>query len=172
MIKRKILAHKFIGTFTYLLAPILIMSILLVSKMAYTRTLSMHHDYTNAISGLALSLPLAFAFVVLYLLAVKNRKRTHAHIRYMIGTAFLMIGPGLGRALLLHLSLSFAAGVLITNLIVIGLAASFLFYDCYFKKDALPNVIVVGTLVCSSLLWEFRDSILWQSIGSFVVELW
>lgn len=39
-------------------------------------------------------------FVVFYSLAIVYRRNTYNHMRFMIGTAIMMIGPGLGRALL------------------------------------------------------------------------
>src|SRR6188768_1806159 len=64
--------HKIIGKFSYLLAPVLAVSIFMVSRMGYVRALESKVPAVDAIAGLALSVPLLFGFVIFYSLAVAN----------------------------------------------------------------------------------------------------
>ena len=96
----KIPVHRIIGKLSFVIAPLVIVSIFLIARMGYLRDSTVPHDL--GIGELALSLSNLFAFAFLYAMAIANRRYTYAHMRYMIGTALLMIGPGLGRALIIY----------------------------------------------------------------------
>jgi hypothetical protein len=96
---------------------------------------------SDAIAGIALNIPSIFVFIILYGLAVLNTKRTYYHMRYMIGTALLMIGPGLGRALIIYFEIPPPVAITIT----LGTARSLLLHPClvlwslYGKLVTLPH---------------------------------
>jgi hypothetical protein len=94
----KLAIHRMIGKLSYAIAPLLIVSIFLVSRMVYHRPEPVTHQ--EKIAMIALSIPFLAGFIVFYSLAIINRRETPRHMRYMIGTSFLMIAPGLGRALI------------------------------------------------------------------------
>jgi uncharacterized membrane protein YozB (DUF420 family) len=75
---------------------LLLYSIFAVSKISYYKALPTAPQ--GAMAVIALNIPALFAFAILYGLAIWEKKKSHLHMRYMLGTSLLMIGPGLARA--------------------------------------------------------------------------
>jgi hypothetical protein len=84
-------AHRLIGRFTFIIAPLVAVSIFLASKMVYQRP-EPQLPHNIKVGMIALSIPAMAAFATLYSLAIINRRNTYNHMRYMIGTSLLMIG--------------------------------------------------------------------------------
>ena len=98
--------HRQIGKISYLLLPMVLFSIFLVTKVSFDKNLA-RMPRPVAIGNLALDIPDIFAFGLFYVLAMVNKKNSAAHMRYMIGTSLLMIGPGIGRAMIIYGGLPF-----------------------------------------------------------------
>ncbi|MDP4360698.1 hypothetical protein QR510_29155, partial [Escherichia coli] len=71
-------------------------SLYLVNRDQYLN-ISAYGGQTAAIAALALTLPEAVFFAILYPLAIFYRHRPRLHMRFMCSTAFLFINPALGR---------------------------------------------------------------------------
>jgi hypothetical protein len=83
----------------------------------------------------------------------------------MIGTSFLMIGPGLGRALIIYFNWSLQDAVNYSNYFVMAIATGLLINDIIKKRSYSPFAIILFLFVLLHLAWNFRNSWLWQSIG-------
>ena len=121
--------------------------------------------HEERIAMIALSIPYLFAFAILYSLAIINRKDTYKHMRYMIGTSFLMIAPGLGRGLIIYFNNSLQDGVNYSNYFVFAIAGGLLINDIIKKRSYTPFAVVLFLFILLHLAWNFRYSGLWQSIG-------
>ncbi|MBL7856604.1 MAG: hypothetical protein JNM57_02870 [Cyclobacteriaceae bacterium] len=163
--RKKNQLHKTIGKISYVIAPLLMVSIFLVSRLTYHKNLEALPTLQDAVAGIALSIPSLFIFGALYGLAVTNTRRTYYHMRYMIGTALLMIGPGLGRGLIIYFGIPFPVAVSITLGAIALIGIAFFIADSIKKKDYKPNLNVVILLVIQSLVWEIRYTAVWQSTG-------
>ena len=126
----------------------------------------------DAVAGVSLSIPGLIIFTVLYLLAIKNTHRTYNHMRYMIGTALLMIGPGLGRVLILYFEVPPPIGISITLAVVAVLAMTLLVVDLVKKRDYKPFLIVACLMLLQSVLWEIRYTAMWQGVGEVIAKLY
>lgn len=93
-------AHRTLGKLGYVLAPLVCYSIFMVTKMVYYREIA-HRPEESVLGQLSLDIPTIFIFGLFFILAMVNRKDSYVHMRYMIGTSLLMIGPGVGRALII-----------------------------------------------------------------------
>jgi hypothetical protein len=164
--RNKFTLHRAIGKATFVVAPILMTSIFLVSRMTYHNNLKVLPTPQDAIAIISLSLPGIFIFGILYGLAIANKRRTYYHMRYMIGTALLMIGPGLGRILGVNFQVPMNMGVSITLAVISLIASVFLIVDLAKKRDYIPNLIVSGLMIIYLVAWEIRYTALWQSIGN------
>lgn len=109
-------------------------------------------------------------FVVFYSLTIANRRNTYNHLRYMIGTAIMMIGPGLGRALIIYYHMTFNEGIAYTFYVEMALAAVFLSSDIVRGKSYKANAIILLLILVHFLLWEFRLYQPWQGIGEFIAK--
>jgi hypothetical protein len=157
--------HRAIGKASFVIAPVLMVSIFLVSRITYHLNLEAFPTAQDAIAIISLSIPGLVIFGVFYGLAVANKRRTYYHMRYMIGTALLMIGPGLGRILGVNFHVPPTIGISLTLGVVTAAALAFLIADLVKKRDYIPNLIVTGFMVLYWLAWEVRYTALWQNVG-------
>lgn len=170
--RRQMKIHRAIGKFSFVLAPLLVISILLVSKMTYLRNLEAMPSKDDAIAMIALSVTPMLAFILLYCLAIASKRDTYSHMRYMIGTALIMIGPGLGRACGIYFRMPGPIAVTFTFAVMAFFAIIFLAIDVYKRRDYFPYLIVLFAMLFQSAAWELRSTDLWQSIGNVFAWLY
>ena len=170
--RRKHRIHKLIGRLSFVLAPLLIISIFLVSRMTYYRGLSQDAPMSDAIAEIALNIGSLLVFIILYALAVLNTKRTFYHMRYMIGTALLMIGPGLGRALIIYFEMPPPLAISITLAVVALMGVALFVSDLVKKRDYRPFLIVACVLIFEAVIWEARYTTAWQAVGGLIAKLY
>lgn len=163
--RKKNKLHKTIGKLSYALAPLLMVSIFLVSRMTFRRNLEVLPTRQDAVAMIALSIPGLLIFCILYGLAIANKQRTFYHMRYMIGTALLMIGPGLGRILGVNFALPPGPSASITLAAITLIAVVFLVADVVKKRDYIPNLFVAGLMLFYWVAWEVRYTAIWQGPG-------
>jgi hypothetical protein len=171
MSRKKFRIHKAIGKASFVVAPILMVSIFLVSRMTYYNNLKALPAVEDAVAMISLSMPGLVIFGIFFGLAVANKRRTYYHMRYMIGTALLMIGPGLGRILGVNFGVRPDLGVTITLAVVALSAAAFLLVDLVKKRDYMPNLVVTGLMIFYWVAWEARYTVAWQSLGEFFAKV-
>ncbi len=169
--QKKFHIHKAVGKISYLLAPLLMVSIFLVSKMTFHRTLSAPSPLTDAVAGISLSIPGLLIFAALYSLAIANKKRTYNHMRYMIGTALLMIGPGLGRGLGVYFGMPGPISVTVTLAFMAFMGLLFLVADLVKRTSYVPNLVVTSLLFFQLVIWELRYHTVWQAVGEPFAKL-
>lgn len=163
--------HKAIGKTSFILAPILMFSIFLVSKATFHANVKALPTLADAVAIVSLSIPGIIIFGVLYGLAVSHKQKTFYHMRYMLGTGLLMIGPGLGRGLIVYFGIPAPAGISITLAVVALISVIFLVMDIINKRNYIPNLIVAGLMILQSVIWEIRYSALWQEPGSLFAHV-
>jgi len=164
--------HRIIGKLSYVIAPLLMLSIFLVSRMVFLRQDDPPVPHEEKIANIALSIPDMLAFGFMYSLAIFNRRITYNHLRYMIGTSLLMIPPGLGRALIIFYGQTLDQAVDITRYIAIGIAAVLMINDIIRKKSFTPFAVVLTVIVVMQIIWESRLTPVWQSIGEAFSKLY
>lgn len=163
----KISIHRLIGKFSFIIAPIVLISMFLITKFGYYKPVP-PLPHIEKIGNLALTAPNWIIFPLFYCLAIMNRRNTYNHMRYMIGTALIMIGPGLGRALIVYYQTPFPVAVTYTQYIEIAIAAALLLNDILKRKSYKATAIILTVFLIHLLLWSFRLYQPWQGIGEFV----
>lgn len=158
-------AHRVIGKLSYITAPLMIVSMFLVLRLTY-------HNYVSTSSVeqvMSYQAPIIMqliSFIILYTLAIFYRKQTYYHMRFMIGTALLMIIPIVGRIFFEY----FAAEVWYDLYLSVGLSGIFWINDIRKGQDRKPYAIVTGVLLCILLVYHARYSDAWQVVGRFIVN--
>ncbi len=86
-------------------------------------------------------------------------------MRYMIGTAVLLISPGLGRAFIIffNMPISFALGI--PDYIAMFIVLIFEIYDFRNKKNYYPYVVILVVIIVRHLVWIFSYTNFWWTIG-------
>lgn len=160
--------HRQLGKVSYILVPLLLYSIFLVSKVSYLRNLATIPRNAD-IAGLTVDLPDILVFGFYYVMAIINIKKTASHLRYMIGTSLLMIGPGIGRAMIIFGGLPFPVALTYALYITEIVAIIFLVFD-YFKGNSIkPFVVIMVGLIFLHICWAYQMSWWWQGFGEWFV---
>lgn len=160
--------HRRLGKLGYVLAPLVCYSIFLVTKMVYYREIA-HRPETSVLAQLSLDIPTIFIFGLMFALAMINRKDSSVHMRYMIGTALTMIGPGLGRALIIFAGVPFPVSVSIVYYVSETLVILFLINDFRKGNNIKPFLTITIILIINHLCWAFQNTGWWQAIAKWFV---
>jgi len=88
--KRKYPVHKLIGKISYVTAPLMLISMFLVTRLNYLTTVG-KIDFKDVAHIQALNFIEPLSFFIFYVLAVINKNDVYKHKRYMISTSFPMI---------------------------------------------------------------------------------
>lgn len=145
IINRKNKLHRKLGMLSYIIFPLLILSF--VPQMVRI----IHSDTPQV-----LFFPLADSVLLLlfYSLAMYNRRNASKHMRYIIGTATVFLGPTLGRIgpNLLDWSENVTQNIQygVVYLILIGL----IFYDKRNKKKSRPYLLILTTWILHQIIFN------------------
>ena len=162
--------HRQIGKISYLQIPLLLYSIFLVSKVSFLKNIALM-PRPAVIGNLSLDLPAIVAFGFFYIMAMVNKQNTAAHMRYMIATSLLMIGPGLGRALIIFGGIPFPIAVTTTMYVSEIVAIIFLAFDYFNGRSIKPFIVIIGVLIVCHLFWAFQMTPTWQVFGEWFVAI-
>jgi hypothetical protein len=162
--------HQKLGKISYVLAPLVVLSILLVSKAQFLRNFNLQTRKDN-IAILTLDLPLAFTFTSFYILAMLNKNRTTYHMRYMISTALLIMIAGIVRVFLNYFGVEFQQAILFAWLLIVGLTLFFIIHDLAKRSSYKPYLIALVFFFCNYAIWLCRYTPGWQALGGKWADL-
>jgi hypothetical protein len=132
--KGKFKIHKTIGKISYFIFPLLILSFIPLILNIF------HAGYPVKaflpISGGTL-------LILFYSLAVYNRKNTPKHMRYMIGTATVFLGPTIGRIGPEIFGLQPNTTQNIQYAIIYSILFSLIFLDRKYDKNFRPYIVIL-----------------------------
>lgn len=170
MRQRKRSLHRSLGRISYVLVPFIAVStLMLANQQLKARGLTGEGLYI-----LMLQITILAQFLVFYSLAIKNRKRSDVHARYMVCTALPLIDPIFARILIFNVfSGDYAANsqyytYAFTDLILLALVI----WDWRSsgRKDVfLPMLFVIIALQLPAFL--FVGTPAWMSFASWYIEL-
>ena len=148
-------------------------SIFIASREEYYRDFA-NYSREAALGGLYLDMTLIAAFAVCYVLAIGYRKRTPLHKRYMIGTALIILGPGLVRLLSIYELfgvLEFETYILLTFGCVSAIILLLLINDLVKRFPYQPYLVVLLLNVSIGLGYSYRMDAPWQGIASLIEKI-
>lgn len=168
--KRKYRVHRFLGKLSYVIAPLIIISMFLIARQNH-QTGILKKAASEVMAIQSITWMQLFMFVLFYSLAIYFRKSTYWHMRFIIGTAIIMIGPPMNRILI-----SYFPGIGADHILLIvlylktAIAAAFFLSDFVKKKNWTPCLIVLMAFLFSDGVYHARYSDAWQAFGKFVVN--
>lgn len=162
--------HRLIGKASYILAPLVLISMYFISQVRY-RGIMASSGQAAAVAHLALNFPNIVFFAVLYFLAIFYKHRTDLHARFMCSTIFVLIGPGLARALIGYMDFSLTDAVMVVRIITPLVAGLITIGDSVRTKRISPFALVFVFMVLHTILWNVRAAPFWQTIGSLIGQL-
>ena len=131
--------HKTIGKLSYFIFPLVILSFIpLILRILQTDNPILAY---LPISGCTL-------LILFYSLAIYNRKNTPKHMRYMIGTAIVFLGPTIGRIGPIVFGLHHNTTQNIQYVIIYSILIGLIFLDRKHGKNFKPYIIIsVGWVI-------------------------
>ena len=156
--------HRKIGKVSFVLGPLIIISMFLVGRGSYWRSFGNTPDKEN-LAFMVLDIRGYISFAIFWALAMFYRKKSNSHMRYMIATGIIGIGPGVARGLENSFGIVFWDAITITDSIDLAIVGFLLGYDIYKKKNYKPFLFVFVVFLIGSVLWQLRDSAAWQSFA-------
>lgn len=167
---KKFALHRTLGKLAYLLVPLVMLSIFLVSKQKYLTNFSKVPLEEN-IGDLAMNIPSIFYFALLFTLAMIYKKNGPYHMRFMIANALFVFSPGFGRAFIIYAGVNFSQSVVIAITMIEIITAGLLIYDLIKGKPYVPYLLTLCFLISFHLTWVFRFSPLWQFTGAHIAGM-
>jgi hypothetical protein len=161
--KGKYKTHRLIGKISYFIAPLMVISMFLVTRLNYLNSVGkVPFKDVAYIQALNFITPLIFS--LFYSLAIRNKKAVFKHKRYMIGTAFIMLTAVLNRLLLeifgniepYEFFIPLYLGVIVTALLLAN--------DILKKRNPVPYTIITVVLFSNIIIFYARETNVWQSI--------
>lgn len=171
LLQGKTQLHRRVGAVSYVLAPLVFLSIYLVIKSRYHVYLEEGGQSSAIISWISLNFRLMVFFAILYFLGIYYRHKPALHMRFMCSTAFLLIGPGLVRALISYPELTHTDSHSIdryANIVITGVVT---IVDSWRTKRLSPFLLVLVFMVIQKVLWDMREATLWQDVGNAITKL-
>ncbi len=161
---KKVKLHRSIGKSAYVLGPLIIISMFLVGKGSYWRGIAVFPE-TDMLAALALDTRGLFSFAIFWALAMSYRKVPAAHMRYMIATGILGIGPGIGRGLQASFDVPFFTALTFTDVLSMVIVGVLLIVDLVKRNDYKPYLIVFLVILAGSSMWQISYSDSWQNFA-------
>jgi len=162
--------HRTMGKVSWVLGPLIIVSMFMVGRGSYGRSIGIYPEQ-EMLGQMVLDIRGYISFAIFWALAMYFRKNSASHMRYMIATGLLAIGPGVGRGLIHSFGVEFGNALTITDSISLAIAGFLLGYDIYRKKNYKPFLVVFIVFLIGALLWQIRDTAAWQSFAKSYAAL-
>jgi hypothetical protein len=155
--------HRTIGKVSWVLGPLVIFMLFLVGRNSFLRH-SGHAPENELLEDIVLDMRGWISFAIFWALAMIHRKDSAAHMRYMIATGLIGIGPGVGRGLI-TLGVGFGPAITITDTIDLAIVGFLLGYDIFKKKNYKPFLLIFIVFLIGAFLWQIRATDAWQSFA-------
>ncbi|MBK7308434.1 MAG: hypothetical protein IPN43_18335 [Chitinophagaceae bacterium] len=168
--KKKFAAHRFLGKLSYAIAPCMIVSMVFIARNNY-ETGILKKSAADVMATQSITWMQIVMFILFYSLAIYCRKNTYNHMRFMIATAIIMLGPPINRIIVSYFpDVPIPYIFLISLYVKTAVAAALFLSDLVKKKYLMPGLIVLSTFLFSDVVFHARYSDAWQAVGKFIVN--
>jgi hypothetical protein len=169
LIQRKMLYwHRLVGKISYVTMPLLLLSLFFVAKAGYQRNIATMPEI-EALAGLTNGMPDMVFMGSLYSLALYYKKKTAFHLRFMSATGLMILGPGLGRFLIVFCGLPFQIAIPLLISFSGLIALVWLIADIRQKKSAFPMGYFLLITLMAVFINANSHSSWWLGFAKWVV---
>jgi hypothetical protein len=171
ILKGKVKLHRFVGKLSYVLAPLVLLSMYLVTRGSLDRVVATEDQAAVVARRMALDVPLIIFFAILYILAIVYRHRVLLHSRYMCSTAFMLVGPALSRVLRAYFNYDREGSIDLSRTIIVFIALAVTVGDSLRLKRISPFALVLVFVLLNKIIWNIRDTAFWQPIANVIAKM-
>ena len=169
---KKIELHRLLGSASYILVPLMVGSILLVTQVQYQRGMAQHLPSQQIYYGLYMTVVDLVPFVALYLLAMWYRHKPMVHMRYIIACSVIFFNPALGRINAIEFGMPLDRAVVLSYVYCDTILLGFLVYDLVNRRPYRTYLYsLLFLLVCHSSLLYAPFSEVWKTTARGIVGL-
>lgn len=166
--------HKYLGWSSVLLAVLIIVSIIGITKMGYLRDINSGQTAEKLNSGLLSSYTNILFFSLFFILALFKRKKVNSHYKYIVAATLILFGPGIGRFVFFNFpefdySMFIAKYYGFIIIILLWFIESIKVKKIIVKNDYV--LILILFVVQHYIDSNFADTQAWQSIAQTIVNL-
>ena len=166
--KRKYPIHRLIGKISYVIAPLMLISMFLVTRLNYLTTVG-KIEFKDVAYIQALNFVEPLSFFTFYVLAVINKNNVSKHKRYMIATSFPMIMAIFSRILHNRFGTTIEPYEYFIPLYFCSLISILLLVNDILKKNnPIPSIIITAVILLNTLIFHARYTEVWQAIVRLV----
>ena len=168
ILKNNYKTHRLIGKISYVTAPLVFISMILITKLNYLKMVDVM-PFKEVASWQSLNIITPFNFLLFYSLAMIHKKEVFKHKRYMIGTVFTIYGAISSRLLIIIFgdSINFYA-FFISEYFGLSIVILLLLNDLRKKANPIPYTIIAVGLCISIISMHARYTDAWQSVVRFI----
>jgi hypothetical protein len=167
---KKFAAHRFLGKLSYAVAPCVIVSMVFIARNNY-ETGILKKSAAEVMATQSITWMQIVMFVMFYSLAIYFRKNPYNHMRFMIATAIVMLGPPINRIIFSYFPDVPTLYIFLISLYVkTGVAAALFLNDFIKRKNWRPCLVILSVFLFSDAVFHARYSDAWQAVGKFIVN--
>lgn len=169
---RKVELHRLLGRASYGLVPLMVLSILMVTRVQYQRGVAQDSPSDVLDYGLYMTAVDLVPFITLYGLAMWYRRVPTVHMRYIIACSVIFFNPAFGRINVIHFGMAPDLGVVMSYVYCDTILLGFLIYDLVKRKPCRTYLYSLAfLLVCHSSLLYAPFSPIWHTMASGLAQL-
>lgn len=161
--------HRKLGQLSWVLGPFAITMLFLVGRGSYYRV----PDPLNTpdfLSTMVLDIRGFLSFAIFWALAMIHRKDPNAHMRYMLATGLLGVGPGVARGLIHSFDFSLMNAILVTDAIDLIIVGTMLGFDIARHKNYRPLLVVFLVFLVGLILWVMSPTKPWLEFARWYAQ--
>ena len=159
--------HRQVGKAGYVIMPLLMLSLFLVARAGYYRNSQVMNE-ADTLAALTNGIPDLLFLGTLFSLGMIYRKNTSYHLRFLASTGLMMLGPGLGRLLVVSSGLPVPIAIPIIVALTTGTGLVWLIVDIRQKRSPFPMAVFVGIGVVAFGIAASGHSAWWQASANWI----
>lgn len=164
---KRIEMHRIVGMVSYFIFPLLVFSFFLVSRASYLRNIVTVGEI-EALSGMTNGIPDMFYISILYGFGLYYKKRTSYHIRFFASIGLMILGPGLGRFLIVFCGFPPMIAILSMMGCIAIVALVWMLNDRINRKSEFPMAVFLTIIAITFYVIPNSHSFWWQHFAKCI----
>lgn len=181
---KKLSYHRLIGKLSYFVVPLVVLSSFFMIRFSYFKEVEAARQQAPGVTmdtwlrmaADNTAIPFFYLgwFAVFYLLAVRNKRKSAIHARYMMATALTMLGPTVDRILIFHFNLFESVGNLVfaITFLLIDLILLYLLYKDYKEQRSIKPLTtsLLIYIIGQGLFYTLPGTVAWQEFMLLIMK--